>query len=121
MIDPHDDDMRDAFQALRAQDAETTPAFERVTRVLTGRRPRAWIPWLLVPLTAGIALAIVSRRSALRLPEADAVRRAGAWRAPTDFLMRSDMDDLLRYPMVIPDFNLRLIPHSPHPSVERDL
>lgn len=121
MIDTHDDDdLRDAFQALRADDARTTPPFGRVTRPAPVRRRGAWLRWALVPVATMIAAILITRRDDSGLPDATVIRRAGAWQAPTDFLLRSGTDELLRPRAVLPDFNLPQAPAPLPTTVEHD-
>lgn len=114
-----DDDLRDAFQALRTEDAHTAPPFGRVTRPIPAPPRRAWLRWALAPAAAVIAIVLLVRRPGHDLPDAEVVRLAGTWRSPTDFLLENRTDELLRHPVALPDLNLRLAPVPP-PAVEHD-
>ncbi len=116
-----DDDLRQAFAELRAEDAERVPPYARLTQAATAPRPRHW-PWFrlaLLPAAALLALVVLRRSARDPLSDAAVVRMAGAWRGPTDFLSETVGTGLLHSPSHLPDLRLRL--HlSPRTSTERD-
>jgi hypothetical protein len=81
--DPDDADLRQAFDALRREDAKAAPAFEAVRARV---RPRSLIPLGGLLAAASVAAAIlgfVVRRPDPRPPVASMEQ----WIAPTDFLL----------------------------------
>ncbi len=95
--DDDEDDLRQAFAALRRDDAEQAPLFEGVLTAAQLRRGRrGLVPLLggLVASVAAIVLVVVAvRRPASTPPRMFAIER---WTAPTDFLLRTPGREILQ-------------------------
>lgn len=92
-----DDDLRTAFAALRAEDADRAPPLEHVLgRAEARRRPRARpVRWLLAA-TAAAALGGLLLRSGAPPEAPGAVRfEPGRLRVPSDVLLELPGQDLL--------------------------
>ena len=93
-----DEDLRQAFTALRRADAAQTPSF---TEVMASRRAaargRRLIPLLggalaVACVVASIVVAVQARRGP---PPPPALASIEAWTAPTDFLLRTPGSEVL--------------------------
>ncbi len=103
----NDDRLRDAFHALRREDATQAPLYSAtVQRAVRARRAR---PALALP-AFGALVATILAVSVFAVHRAEERRRAhaalfaevhtavlsGRWTSPTDFLLETPGDDLLR-------------------------
>jgi hypothetical protein len=95
--DDEEADLREAFAALRREDAEKAPPFEAVLAGAGAARGRRG----LAPLLGGLAAVSVSatlfavltvRRSAPTPPPMASIEQ---WTAPTDFLLRTPGHEIL--------------------------
>ena len=79
-------DLKDQFQRMRAEDAAWAPSFDRVMLRRRARR-RSWAPLLaLATATAVVALVLVARHRP-RSVEPPFTIAVGDLRMPTDFLL----------------------------------
>jgi len=90
-----DDMLRRRFAVLRQEEEEHAPEFGRLWHGRTDARRRQ-TRWLMAVACALIALALVWLRSAQRHPEERAVVSITEWKAPTDFLLETPAQELLR-------------------------
>jgi hypothetical protein len=98
MRDDDEADLRQAFAALRREDAEQAPAFDGVLTAAQLRRGRRRLVPLLGGLAASLAaIAIVVVAVAVRHPPSTPPRVVGIeqWTAPTDFLLRTPGREIL--------------------------
>jgi hypothetical protein len=98
MRDDEEADLRQAFAALRREDAEQAPPFDGVlTAAQLGRGRRRLVP-ILGGLAASVAaIVIVVVAVAVRHPPSTPPRVVGIeqWTAPTDFLLRTPGREIL--------------------------
>jgi hypothetical protein len=79
--------LRDAFGALRRQEAASAPRFDRMRRA---RAPRSLTPRLAFAAMVLITVAVVVFRPEKPQPSIT------AWKAPTDFLLQTPGRELLQ-------------------------
>ncbi len=79
--------LRDAFGALRQQEAASAPRFDRMWRA---RAPRSLTPRLAFAAMVLITVAVVVFRPEKTQPSIT------AWKAPTDFLLQTPGRELLQ-------------------------
>ncbi len=98
-MDGPDDDLRAAFDELRAHDAGRAPSFEAVLAAARAkaceRRPRTPLraaAAVLVLVASGAALVLLLHRQGTRT----AAFSLSEWRSPTAFLLRMPGDAILR-------------------------
>ncbi len=82
-----DQDLRDQFQRLRAEDAAWTPSFERVRSRQWPTRRRPWVPMLALGAAVGVVAAVLVVRSGTHRVAAPITIAVGDLRMPTDFLL----------------------------------
>jgi hypothetical protein len=97
MRDDDEADLRQAFAALRREDAEQAPPFDGVLTAQLGRGRRRLMPLLggLAASVAAIVLVVVAvavRHPASTPPQAGAIEQ---WTAPTDFLLKTPGREIL--------------------------
>ncbi|MDQ6802611.1 MAG: hypothetical protein M3041_17525 [Acidobacteriota bacterium] len=79
--------LRDAFGALRQEEAASAPRFDRMWRA---RAPRSFIPRLAFAAMLLITVAVLVFRPEKPQPSIT------AWKAPTDFLLQTPGRELLQ-------------------------
>jgi hypothetical protein len=93
----HDARLRDAFQALRQEDATGVPSFAATLAAARARTPHAPRPvrprWHFAAAAAAVVASVLVVLLLTRRGQHDAVLR---WEAPTDFLLQLPNADLLR-------------------------
>jgi hypothetical protein len=98
MRDDAEADLRQAFAALRREDAEQAPPFDGVLTAAQLRRGRRRLAPVLGGLAASVAaIVIVVVVVAVRHPPSTPPPAAGIeqWTAPTDFLLRTPGREIL--------------------------
>lgn len=96
MRDDDETDLRQAFAALRREDAKSAPPFEAVLAggVGRGRRPLVWRVG--GPLVAASLLALLVAGVAVRSGRRPApMASMEEWTAPTDFLLRTPAREIV--------------------------
>ena len=99
MIERDDHDVKQAFEALRREDAAGRPSFQATVAAARARRADApgrrvlGLAAVVAVLVAVIVLSIRHGRDGSRL---DIDLAAVRWQAPTDFLLKLPGDELLR-------------------------
>jgi hypothetical protein len=98
----NDDDLRERFAQLRAEEGGAVPRFQ--VRMRTRH-----IAWRAIAATAALLLiaivAITVRPRSTKFSDTDraAVRSVAAWHPPTDFLLRTPGSEMLTTTPRIPD------------------
>ena len=98
----NDNDLRERFAELRAEERRTVPPFGATRRSQRRLVPRPRLVVLTLLLLVALA---VTRSRETRFTAADraVAREAAAWRPPTDFLLRTPGQEILATTPTIPD------------------
>jgi len=123
MTEDDDQDLRRRFLALREQDARDAPDFAflwRSAQAAAQRRPRPVLFWWTAAAAACVLVLVLvlvrhvqpSPSPGPMLPSAS----LGAWRAPTDFLLRTPAVEVLT---TVPVLGAASLPPTPSPPIER--
>ncbi|MEA2336892.1 MAG: hypothetical protein QOE82_899 [Thermoanaerobaculia bacterium] len=98
----NDDDLRQRFAQLRAEELGSVPRFQVKSRA-------RHVAWRLIAATAALLLVAIititirSRPTKFSDTDRAAVRSVAAWHPPTDFLLRTPGSEMLTTTPRIPD------------------
>jgi len=107
-----DSDLEKRFDELRSEEARWAPRFDPSARRGARFVPRrlAMAAAALLVLSLGVVVGVRDRSRSVAFDNSDrlAVRSVDAWRAPTEFLLKTPGSELLTTTPTIPDLTILL-------------